>query len=66
MEIVNKLPKNDLEACPESNSRVTYREKYFASGECTNWFHELLPDYWWSILNQNEEHGVVLLYLPEN
>ena len=26
-EIVNKLPKNDLEACPECNLRVTYKRK---------------------------------------
>ena len=26
-EIINKIPKNDIEACPEFNRRVTYRGK---------------------------------------
>ena len=32
-EIINKISKNDREACPEYNRRVTYRER---GGECEN------------------------------
>ena len=38
-EIINKIPKNDLEACPECNHRVTYRGKWVECEKCENWFH---------------------------
>ena len=38
-EIINKIPKNDLEACPECNRRVTYRGKGVECEKCENWFH---------------------------
>ena len=41
MIIANKLPKNYLEACAESNSRVTYKENELQVGNArigsTNW-----------------------------
>ena len=37
-DIINKIPKNCLEACPECNRRVTYRRKGVECEKCENWF----------------------------
>ena len=37
-EITNKIPKNQLEACPECNRRVTYRGKGVECEKCEKWF----------------------------
>ena len=38
-EIINKIPKNDLEACPEGNRRVTYRGNGVECEKSENWLH---------------------------
>ena len=39
-EIINKIPKNDLESYPECNRKFTYKGKGVECENCENWFHE--------------------------
>ena len=37
--IIYKIPKNDLESCPDCDRRVTYRRERVECEKCENWFH---------------------------
>ena len=59
-EIINKISKNDLEACPECNRKITYRRKQ-SNVRSVKISSMQKAKIFMINFTQNEEHCVVLL-----